>query len=141
MPPAGISEQTLIREEMNTLVAEVKYDIAYAGLQNAFGNVYASMGLDPFGDEFDPWHGCEIAFKVVAGNLGAARRQREIMSPAALSDDQRNSSSPGSSGLSRSGAKADRSIVLVWPVVISSATASPVAGAFSMPQTEWPVAM
>jgi len=44
-----ISEQTLIREELNTLVAEAKRDIAYASLQNAFANVYASMGLDPFG--------------------------------------------------------------------------------------------
>jgi len=40
------SEQTLIREEMNTLVAEAKRDIAYADLQNAFANVFASMGLD-----------------------------------------------------------------------------------------------
>jgi outer membrane protein TolC len=48
-----ISEQTLIREEMNTLVAEVKYDIAYAGLQNAYANVYASMGLDPYSHDFD----------------------------------------------------------------------------------------
>ncbi len=43
-----ISEQTLIREEMNTLVAEVKRDIAHASVQNAFANVYASMGLDPY---------------------------------------------------------------------------------------------
>lgn len=43
-----ISEQTLIREEMNTLVAEAKRDISYAALQNAFANVYASMGLDPY---------------------------------------------------------------------------------------------
>ena len=43
-----ISEQTLIREEMNTLVAEVKRDIVHAHLQNAFANVYASMGLDPY---------------------------------------------------------------------------------------------
>lgn len=48
-----ISEQTLIREEMNTLVAEVRRDIAYADLQNAYANVYASMGLDPYTDEFD----------------------------------------------------------------------------------------
>lgn len=41
-----ISEQTLIREEMNTLVAEVKRDIAHASLQNAFANVHASMGVD-----------------------------------------------------------------------------------------------
>lgn len=48
-----ISEQTLIREELNTLVAEAKFDIAYAGLQNAYANVYASMGLDPFGTMMD----------------------------------------------------------------------------------------
>lgn len=41
-----ISEQTLIREEMNTLVAEVKRDIIHAHLQNAYANVFASMGLD-----------------------------------------------------------------------------------------------
>lgn len=41
-----VSEQTLIREEMNTLVAETKRDIAYANLQNAFANLYASMGYD-----------------------------------------------------------------------------------------------
>jgi len=43
-----VSKQTLIREEMNTLVAQARYDIAYADLQNAFANIYASMGLDPF---------------------------------------------------------------------------------------------
>ena len=48
-----ISEQTLIREELNTLVAEAKRDIAYSSLQNAFANVYASMGLDPFGSDID----------------------------------------------------------------------------------------
>lgn len=46
-----ISEQTLIREEMNTLVAEVKRDIAHSNLQNAFANVYASMGLDPYASD------------------------------------------------------------------------------------------
>ena len=42
------SEQTLIREEMNTLVAAVQYDIAYADLQNAFAAVYAAVGSDPY---------------------------------------------------------------------------------------------
>ncbi len=41
------SEQTLIREEMNTLVASVEFDVAYADLQNAFAAVYASIGVDP----------------------------------------------------------------------------------------------
>ena len=45
------SEQTLIREEMNTLASQVAFDIAYADLQNAFANVFGSMGLDPYADE------------------------------------------------------------------------------------------
>lgn len=44
------SEQSLIREEMNTLLASVKYDVAYADLQNAFASVYASIGIDPYGE-------------------------------------------------------------------------------------------
>ena len=42
-----ISEQTLIREELNTLVAEVKRDIAFAAAQNAFATIFTSVGLDP----------------------------------------------------------------------------------------------
>jgi len=42
------SEQTLIREEMNTIVSDVRYDLAYANLQNAYGNIYASIGLDAY---------------------------------------------------------------------------------------------
>ena len=48
-----VSNQTLIREEMNTLVAEAKYDIAYAQLQNAYANLFSSMGLDPYAWEID----------------------------------------------------------------------------------------
>lgn len=48
-----VGEQTLIREEMNTLVAEVRRDIAYSNLQNAYANVYASMGLDGYWSEID----------------------------------------------------------------------------------------
>ncbi|MGB7204712.1 MAG: hypothetical protein WBD37_04495, partial [Anderseniella sp.] len=51
VPKRMASEQLLIREEMNDLVAAVKYDIAYADLQNAFAAVYASIGVDPFGDD------------------------------------------------------------------------------------------
>lgn len=42
------SEQTLIREEMNTIVSDVRYDLAYANLQNANANIYASIGLDAY---------------------------------------------------------------------------------------------
>lgn len=42
----SVSEQTLLREQMNTLVSEVRYDIAYADAQNAYANLYAAMGID-----------------------------------------------------------------------------------------------
>ena len=32
---------------MNTLVSQVRYDMALADLQNAYANVYASLGIDP----------------------------------------------------------------------------------------------
>jgi hypothetical protein len=43
----SISEQGLIREEMNTLVAEVRRDVTYADLENAYAAIIASMGVDP----------------------------------------------------------------------------------------------
>ena len=48
-----ISEQTLLREEMNTLVADVRRDISYSELENAYANVYAAMGLDLPTDQID----------------------------------------------------------------------------------------
>lgn len=48
-----ISEQTMIREEMNTLVAEARRDIAHANLQSAFASIYTSIGLDPYADGLD----------------------------------------------------------------------------------------
>lgn len=48
-----ISEQTLLREEMNTLVADVRRDISYAELENAYANVYSAMGLDLPTDQID----------------------------------------------------------------------------------------
>lgn len=41
-------EQARIREKMNMIVADVRYDLAYANVQNAYGNIYASLGLDAF---------------------------------------------------------------------------------------------
>jgi outer membrane protein TolC len=42
-----VSEQTAIREEMNTVVATVKRDIAYAELQSAVAGLNAAMGRVP----------------------------------------------------------------------------------------------
>lgn len=43
-----VTEQSLIREEMNMMVAEVKYDIAFSDVENAYASIYAALGLDPF---------------------------------------------------------------------------------------------
>ena len=43
----SVSEQGLIREEMNTLVAEVRRDVTYADLENAYAAITVSMGIDP----------------------------------------------------------------------------------------------
>ena len=43
----SVNEQSLIREQMNTLVAEVKYDIAYADVENSYAGLLGSVGIDP----------------------------------------------------------------------------------------------
>jgi len=43
------SEQSLIREEMNTLIASVRYDIVNADMQNIYGELFAAMGIDTQG--------------------------------------------------------------------------------------------
>ena len=53
---------------------------------------------------------------------------------------RRGADSPGSSGGRREGSNGDRSTERARPSAISSAIASPVAGAFRMPQTLCPVA-
>ena len=42
------SAQKLIREELNSLLAEVRFDLAYADVQNAYANLYSAIGLDSF---------------------------------------------------------------------------------------------
>lgn len=44
-----VARQTLVREELNAVVAEAKLDLAYAAVQSAYANMETSVGLDPFG--------------------------------------------------------------------------------------------
>ncbi len=66
------SEQVLLREEMNTLVAAVEFDIAYADLHNAFAGVYASVGLDPY----DPEISTDMSVEELASKLRKLWRER-----------------------------------------------------------------
>ena len=67
------SQQTLLRERMNTLVSEVRYDIAYADAQNAYANLYAAMGIDSFTPEVTDGAGV----RALAGSLKAMWDRRE----------------------------------------------------------------
>lgn len=49
----AVSQQTLIQEEMNTLLNDVRFDVAYADAQNAYANLFSSMGLDNFSVSLD----------------------------------------------------------------------------------------
>ncbi|MDI2146168.1 TolC family protein [Pseudomonas sp. ITA] len=47
----SVSQQSKLREQMNSLVSEVRYDLAYADAQNAYANLYTAMGVDSFAPE------------------------------------------------------------------------------------------
>lgn len=44
-----VARQTLVREELNAVVAEARLDLAFASLQGAYANIETSLGFDPFG--------------------------------------------------------------------------------------------
>ncbi len=70
-----VSEQTLIREELNTLVAEAKYDIAFADVQNGYANILASMGLDPLSIS----ETSEMSISEIAASLRGRRIDRSYI--------------------------------------------------------------
>ena len=45
-----VSYQNYVRELMNSIVAEARYDVARADLHNSYASVFASIGADSFGD-------------------------------------------------------------------------------------------
>lgn len=50
---AGLGELDLIQGELNTLQADLRRDLAYADLRNAYGQIFASAGLDPLPEQLD----------------------------------------------------------------------------------------
>jgi outer membrane protein TolC len=64
--------QLLIKEELNALLAEVRFDLAHAQLQNAFASVYGALGLDPVDQSVD----LNADTKVVARQLEKVWRAR-----------------------------------------------------------------
>jgi outer membrane protein TolC len=71
-----IGEQTLIREEMNLLVAEVQHDLAVGSLQTASSNLMTSMGYDLQGKSVD----LKMDVKVLAQHLSSHWSNRTAVS-------------------------------------------------------------
>ncbi len=69
------SEQTLIREQMNTVLASARHDVAYADLQNAMANLYATLGLDPYGGDAS----IDMPVKALAKSLRRTWNGRNVM--------------------------------------------------------------
>jgi len=74
-----VSQQTLIREEMKSLITEVKYDIAFADMQNAYANLFAAVGIDDFGPDIT---GAESLAQISSSleNLWASRANQSRLS-------------------------------------------------------------
>ncbi|WP_339481342.1 MULTISPECIES: TolC family protein [unclassified Pseudomonas] len=76
---AGIGELDLIQGELNTLQADLRRDLAYADLRNAYGQIFASAGLDPLPNEVQSTEVQSIA--TALANREAAWAQGDITEP------------------------------------------------------------
>ncbi len=52
MKAAQSSKLDFIRESLNALLAELRRDVAYADLQNSYGRLFTSMGVDLVSDDY-----------------------------------------------------------------------------------------
>ncbi|MCP1453588.1 outer membrane protein TolC [Pseudomonas kilonensis] len=76
---AGIGELDLIQGELNTLQADLRRDLAYADLRNAYGQIFASAGLDPLPNQVQSTAVQSIA--TALANREAAWAQGDITVP------------------------------------------------------------
>lgn len=56
-----VSGHALIREELNTLLAEVRCDSVYSELENSYAGIYVSLGLDPIPGDLNNKNLSELA--------------------------------------------------------------------------------
>jgi outer membrane protein TolC len=96
-----VSEQTLLREELNAIVSEARLDIAWAGQQTALANVLAAMGRDPAHPAAAPVH------ETRAREVVAVDREARVVKAAATADDVSARRVPAQDGPARDGATHD----------------------------------
>ena len=63
---------------MNHIITEARYDLAYADVQEAFADLYAAIGYDPFGSDISG----KEEVKTVAASLSELWASREAPAPA-----------------------------------------------------------
>jgi len=77
-----VSEQTLLREEMNTLIAEAKYNIVYSAVEGAYANIAQSIG-DVAAVDLDR----TLSVEAMADQLRGAARSENPVSANARHED------------------------------------------------------
>lgn len=75
----SISQRQLVQERMNAVLAEVRYDIAFSDVQNAYANLYASMGVDNFDTDIRS----DMSIKELADSLEEHWTERALSLPPA----------------------------------------------------------
>jgi len=65
----GVGELELIQGELNSLRADLQRDLAYAELRNAYGQVFASVGLDPLPEQLPSARLEDIASALAASEV------------------------------------------------------------------------
>lgn len=85
----SVSEQSVIREEMNNLLAEAKYDIAHADLESAYASLYAAMGSDAFHGQEKYQTTTELANAVEAGlrPVGIEKTREQALADFGIDED------------------------------------------------------
>jgi outer membrane protein TolC len=79
---AGIGELDLIQGELNTLQADLRRDLAYADLRNAYGQIFASAGLDPLPNEVQSTEVQSIASAIANREAAWARGDIAVATPS-----------------------------------------------------------
>lgn len=155
------SNLDLIRESLNTLLAELRRDVAYADLQNSYGRIYVTMGVDllptnytevslqdlseQIGDRLDQWQKGELtpiaagkdeASVLVAGEKGSTENGVETALQPVLnqSEDNTDVSSGGVSETANNNTADSDSSAPVTPVSVKLNTVK--LGPFNPEQAE-----
>ncbi|GAA0693091.1 hypothetical protein GCM10009104_20430 [Marinobacterium maritimum] len=82
------SKLDLIRESLNAVLAELRRDVAYADLQNSYGRVYVTMGMDLLPEDYSDVALDELSDKIGERFAQWQNGQLEQVSQEVLESDE-----------------------------------------------------